>query len=1245
MLFPRNIGAAFLVAGITILSIRSEEARAGWPPLETDDLSNPMNWPNDPDYAGRWNYWSFLPKQQTGAPALTSADVMLGASGMSVDKAWTLTVGRPDVKIAILDSGIKWDSPDLVNKVALNMGELATHKPMNAQNQACGGAGMLAGFDCNGDGVFNVSDYRDDPRFTGVAMPPVKCLPSMDIKMPSMNDRLNGDLNNNCILDPGDLITMFSDKNDDDGNGYTDDIAGWDFFRNDNDPYDDTRYGHGTGEAGDSSNEGNNGMGGIGTCPKCSFIPLRVGESFITDVNEFAKAVVYAVDNKVKVIQEALGTVDNSTFSRAAIDYAYANGVTVDASMADENSRHHNAPATWNHTLPVHTVRYDGPRYDFSSTYVAFDSCTNFGGHAALSVSGTSCASEATGRMAGILGLVYSEGLTVQPQILLTAEEVMQIMKQSADDINVAESRNPDPDLRTFYESKPGWDQRFNYGRANAYKAVKMVQQGKIPPEVEIVSPIWYQPIHEGRVNGPVEIKGRIAATRANTYDYVVEWAPGVEPDDSEFKSLASMNGLTAMTVTGSNGPLATFDPSLLDTSHMPDPDSIPHCNRDKSFCWGPNDKTVTLRVRAVAHYGGGDVKGDARRTISITNKKNGLDVDLLPGFPMDMGTSVESSPKIADIDGDGVNDLVFPTSDGALHVFSLKGGGTPTELTGFPWHTAIIDGLNPDIAQIEPTVPSYLNAPAYKAGKNGGIDPQIARESVLNSPAIGDLDGDKKPEIVISTWDGTTYVLDHTGKMLTGWPKRLPLVPSCPLDPAAPKPMGDCMDLYHAWSRGTYASPVLADLDKDGKPEIIVAAFDANVYVYKADGSSLAGFPVRIHHPAAEQADRTITTPAIGDLNGDGIPDIVVGSNETVGGGDNAGPMFAIDGRGMAAPGGTPYLPNWPITRTSVKLFPVVAKGLNASPAIADFDGDGKPDVVIQGNLAPPLVVKADPGKQASFTADPPNQLPGWKDPATGSSSAGFAPTSVFGDKSLAHSPDTMLPVFSQPAVGDMDQDGVPDFVTSGASLSLAGALAGGGKKPSQEPQMLLAAWSGKSGAMLPGAPMQLEDFTFFNNPVVADLDGDDFPEAIIGSGGYFLHAANGCGNQPAGWPKFTNGWIITTSAVGDLLGDGALEVVSATRTGYLFVWKTKGKSSGVVQWESLHHDNANTGNFMVPLTQGKLKAAPMALTCPDPQMMMPPEKVSAAGCTCSQASDRRPEGSILLGLATLLLLRRKRR
>ena len=43
---------------------------------------------------------------------------------MSIDRAWTLTVGSPEVKIAVIDSGIEWDHPDLAAKAYLNAAEL-----------------------------------------------------------------------------------------------------------------------------------------------------------------------------------------------------------------------------------------------------------------------------------------------------------------------------------------------------------------------------------------------------------------------------------------------------------------------------------------------------------------------------------------------------------------------------------------------------------------------------------------------------------------------------------------------------------------------------------------------------------------------------------------------------------------------------------------------------------------------------------------------------------------------------------------------------------------------------------------------------------------------------------------------------------------------------------------------------------------------------------------------------------------
>jgi len=1228
---PSLRALSFLCLGVGVLAaplFAAHDARAAWPPAPGADMKDKANWPND--YNGRWNYMSYFPERKTSDPLL-GADVKLGAAGMSIDRAWTLTIGRPEIKIGVVDSGIHWDKKDLVNRVALNRVELKDDKrPQTSAGAACGGAGDLAGYDCNGDGIFNIADYRDDPRFSPVVAGE-KCFTDGE-RTKLGPDRIKGDLNRNCILDPGDLILMFSDGVDDDANGYKDDIAGWDFFKNDNDPYDDTRYGHGTGEAEDSAAEANNGDGEPGVCPNCTFIPLRVGDSFITDANDFAKAVVYAADNNVKVIQEALGTVDQTAFSKAAIDYAYGKGAIVMASMADENSRHHNMPATANHVLTVHSIRYNDQKPETATSFIAFDTCSNYGGHLSLSISATSCSSEATGRSSGIAGLAYS--MAAQEGLQLSAEEVIQLFKMTADDIDVPESRGPNAN---FYHSKPGFDQRFGYGRANAFRMMEAIKAKMIPPEVDIVSPEWFAPIHADRTAGLIDVKGRVAASRAKGYDFRVQWAPGVQPDDAEYKDIVPpLVNVAPSKVSGGPVPLAQLDPRQIDTKHERDSDSL----------LGENDRSISIRVQAVAHYDSGDVRGEARRVVAITNDKNGVDRDLLPGFPLNLGASAEASPKLADLDGDGVREIVAPDASGKLHVFTMR-GGAPAELPGFPYRTRLIDGLDP--APSEPTVPSYLSAPAYKAGAAAGIDPELTRESFLAAPAIADLDGDGKPEIVMTTWAGTIYVIDGKGKDLPGWPKRLPLVPSCSLDPSKPT-TGRCMDAQHGWARGTYSAPVVVDMNKDGKPEIVISAFDGNIYVYKLDGSILDGFPVTLEAKSTTTPgpSRIMATPTVADMNKDGIPEIISGSNQQIGGGGGAGPVFVVDGRGMNAPGG-PYLPNWPVTISSLKLFPVVAEGIVASEAVADFDGDGVPDVLVQGNGTRPLVLKVDPGVQSRFE-DPPNRLPDVKDEAGNVTERGFQPTGNFGDKTKAVRDDIMFPLFSQPSIGDMDQDGVPDVILSGGSLSLAGALAGGGGRKAEFAQHLLSFWSGRTGAMFPGSPVVVEDYTFLVNHVIADVSGDDYPEAITGTGGYFLHAADACGREAPGFPKFTNGWIASTAAVGDIDGDArkGLEVVVGTRTGYLFAWHTEGQATGAVEWESFHHDNANTGNYATKLDQGRAQRASTPLVCDDP-VPATEDKFDAGGCGCTTAgsSSARTAAALFAAASALALAvaRRRRR
>ena len=83
----------------------------------------------------------------------------------------------------------------------------------------------------------------------------------------------------------GSLIARISDGVDNNGDGYGDNTAGWDFSSQDNDPFDSYHYGHGTGEARDSNAEANNGTGGGGSATGRRNMTHRGGAPVSVEVN------------------------------------------------------------------------------------------------------------------------------------------------------------------------------------------------------------------------------------------------------------------------------------------------------------------------------------------------------------------------------------------------------------------------------------------------------------------------------------------------------------------------------------------------------------------------------------------------------------------------------------------------------------------------------------------------------------------------------------------------------------------------------------------------------------------------------------------------------------------------------------------------------------------------------------------------------------------------------------------------
>lgn len=1072
-------------------------------------------------------------------------------TGMNIVAAWQRTTGRPDVFVAVLDSGFRWGARSLARSTALNLGEL----PLPS---GC------AAYDCNGDGVVNVDDYA------AVA-----------------------DSNGNGFVDGQDMIRAFSNGIDEDGNGFKDDIAGWDFFQDDNDAFDDVDYGHGTGEAGDQTEEANDGGGFPGVAPSAMHMPLRVADSFVALDAEFAQAVVYAVDRNVSVISEALGTVSATPSGQAAIDYAYHRGIPIIASAADEQSRHHNFPAAFEHTLWVNSVRNgDGTFVAETTDYTIQNGCTNHGGRAWAAIPTTSCSSEATGRSGGVALLLVSHGRNLiergllqpypgnAPEHPFSAEEVRQLFRASATDID--HSANPlltmnvllttflsAPNLGLFFGSsqfgtQAGWDEFTGYGKPDVAKLLDLAATA-LPPEADLSGSLrWFDTIDPVRQPN-VAVTGSAAALRTGgAFDYVVEVGCGVQPTTyTEIGSGFSVTKLSRATLANWS-PAATaadcgFDPAQPITS--------------------PDAHTVTIRLTVKDTQ---DRIGEDRRTVAIHSDPT------LRFAPKRIGSSGEGSPALADVDRDGILDIVYGTTDGLVHVLR---GSTGESLPGFPAAT--------DFMPVH-------DSPAYASG-----EVPKPREGVLAPTAADDLDGDGRIEIVVATTEGTVYVFDDHGRRRPGFPVAT--------DPDLSRP--ENRNKFNDADPGIVSAPTLADLDPAGTDpalEIVLGSFDGHVYAWRADGTPRAGFPVRLGDrskldidpvsgkatpkPGSNARDRItkiLSSPAVGDLDADGQPEIVIGTNEEYSGEENgfhaestllqallflagqgldigdfkldtSSRLYVLHHDGNLHAGG-PLRSGWPVKIPMIVggLLPTVAAGTPGSPALADLDGSGKLTIAIFGAIAPVLLLDADGRPVLGTTSGAPNVL------------AVDFPASFPNVPATAGSPDA--PFFGSlgsGAFGDLDGDGAPEYVAPTGGIRVLIDVAAPGRQAFGDHQ--ITAWNPRTGAVLPAFPRVMDDMQFLSSPGLADVDGDGRAEIVQGSGGYLVRAYRSDGAIPAGWPKFTHGWMIAAPTAGDVDGDGKIEIVSASREGNLYVWDTPAAATdAAIPWQGFARDRRNSGNL----------------------------------------------------------------
>jgi hypothetical protein len=604
-----------------------------------------------------------------------------------------------------------------------------------------------------------------------------------------------------------------------------------------------------------------------------------------------------------------------------------------------------------------------------------------------------------------------------------------------------------------------------------------------------------------------------------------------------------------------------------------------------------PDDHTVTLRLRVTDALGN---VGEDRRTVAIHADPT------LRFAARQLDGSGESSPALADVNRDGVLDIVHAGGAGTVHVFDGKSGA---DLPGFPVETHAMPVAGPGYTGSLATVP-------------------VPHEAVVGSAAADDLDGDGRVEIVVAGTEGNLYVFDDHGKAWGNFPVHT--------DPALSEPAN--RDPLNDSDPGIVSAPTLVDLDAPGAHsalEIVASSLDGHLYAWRIDGSPVSGFPVRLADstkvsidPATgkatplpnvngvrSRAAKILSSPAVGDLDGDGRPEIVVSTNEEYDGEPNGftvespvlsslsmllanadvdelsfdtqGRVYAVKPDGNDAAGG-PFLPGWPakVPLLTPGVLPTVGTGTPGSPAIGDPDGSGALRIAIFGMIGPVLLLDADGQPALGSGAGGPRVLahdfPGGfpNVPAA----AGSADAPFFG-------------ALGSGAFGDITGDELPEYVApTGGLRKLLDVVVSAhqGLLPGPDEFVTegfgdhgIAAWDPRTGALVPAFPGFMDDMQFIGSPALADVDGDGRADVINGSGAYLVRAYRFDGAPIAGWPKLTHGWHIGSPTVGDVDGDGLLEVVAITREGKLFVWDTPAAASeSAVQWAGFGRDSRNTQN-----------------------------------------------------------------
>lgn len=800
--------------------------------------------------------------------------------------AWDYVLGSYEVKVAITDSGVKWNHPDLRSNIWINPAE---------------SPGMTINWDAG-------------------------------------------------------TITGGNGADAGEGGNKVDDLVGWDFYNNDNNPIQTyAPNDHGTHVAGCVGAVGNNSIGVVGTSPIVSIISCK-GASNTSPSQGIAYAydqVKYAAEVGADIINCSWGSQGTGAYPNSIVNYATNLGSLVVTAAGNNNVEHNNSyqdyPADCTNALCVAATGPTDVKANFSDYGTPIDICapgegilsTIIQGNGYDAYNGTSMASPVA---AGVAALVKALHPTLSPGAL------MDRLMNTADYI---------------YDVNPDYVGKLGTGRINAFTATMFDKIPNITIEDKTIEEL------EGDGDG-VPNPGELIRLKVSLNNYLdpytgLAWLsaenltatltcnyPGItiEQNTSNYGTL-----YPGSTMWNNNQPFTFRSVAGLPSEPIPF-ELVVSANASAPF---PYTKTLafTVQLSLVQEGWPFNLGGASNSSPILVNLDSDPDLEIvfgdqagnihalkkdgstqMPGFPISLSSAVIGSLAMTDLNADGIkefaaclqnNSIVFFNSQGTV-LWTTPAGGTLrsgpviTSLRNDNSRQIITATQTGNLIVLNSDNTPYPNFPVSIGG------------AILGPPAIADLNGDGKYDIIIATLNGNLSAINSaTGQNLSGFPVAMQGGTQNPITianlDADPNPeiivttstTGNILAYNHDGSQlfqravggQIKTGAVVADVNNDGNKEIVVIAANGTVYILNANGTDLPNTPVMVNQAVD-------CTPTVARFDGDNYAGIIFG--------DTNGRIHSVRADGTESP-------NFPITVTgNVKI----------SSALADIDRDNDLDIVI---------------------------------------------------------------------------------------------------------------------------------------------------------------------------------------------------------------------------------------------------------------------------------------------------------